>query len=58
MSDTSGAVNPNDQGDGSGDPNRDREFLQNLPPAQVDDAAVHASAEDSAEASDGDESAE
>jgi hypothetical protein len=24
------------QGDGSGDPNKDREFLQDLPPAQVD----------------------
>lgn len=24
------------QGDGSGDPNKDREFLQGLPPAQVD----------------------
>jgi hypothetical protein len=28
------------QGDGSGDPNRDRGFLQDLPPAQVDDDAV------------------
>jgi hypothetical protein len=25
------------QGDGSGDPNDDREFLQDLPPAQVGD---------------------
>ena len=24
-------------GDGSGDPNKDREFLQDLPPAQVGD---------------------
>ncbi|MCT1476427.1 hypothetical protein [Microbacterium sp. p3-SID336] len=26
-------------GDGSGDPNKDREFLQDLPPAQVGDTA-------------------
>lgn len=33
------------QGDGSGDPNKDREFLQDLPPAEdkrLDDAEVEA----------------
>ncbi|MFS0893809.1 hypothetical protein [Microbacterium sp. 179-I 3D3 NHS] len=45
MSDVNDSGNPTDDdaaiaGDGSGDPNRDRGFLQDLPPAQVDDDAV------------------
>ncbi|MBT2486025.1 MULTISPECIES: hypothetical protein [unclassified Microbacterium] len=35
------SADPAIQGDGSGDPNQDREFLQDLPPAQVDEDAVH-----------------
>lgn len=38
-------------GDGSGDPNSDREFLQDLPPAQVDSEQVaeHPADDDTAE---------
>lgn len=35
-------------GDGSGDPNDDRAFLQDLPPAQVDDEAVREELDDDA----------
>lgn len=34
------------QGDGSGDPNSDRGFLQDLPPAQVDETSDAADTED------------
>lgn len=39
-------------GDGSGDPNKDREFLQDLPPAQVGNTA--ASTDDADEIGDAD----
>ena len=34
------------QGDGSGDPNDDREFLQDLPPAQVEETASESDGSD------------
>lgn len=42
------SADPTIQGDGSGDPNQDREFLQDLPPAQVDEDAVHRAQDDDA----------
>lgn len=35
------------QGDGSGDPNSDREFLQDLPPAQADPQPASADEDES-----------
>lgn len=56
MSDSTPAQEPTDDellengmDDGTGDPNDDRAYLQDTPPAQVDDAAVREHANDADE---------
>ncbi|MGW9627212.1 hypothetical protein [Microbacterium sp. NPDC055521] len=61
MSDNTPAHEPTDEellengmDDGTGDPNDDRAYLQDTPPAQVDDASVREHADEEGAAEDGD----
>ncbi|MFJ4045790.1 hypothetical protein ACIPV2_08610 [Microbacterium sp. NPDC089987] len=61
MSDSTPAHEPTDDellenglDDGTGDPNDDRAYLQDTPPAQVDDEAVREHAAEEETAADGD----
>lgn len=61
MSDSTPAHEPTDDellengmDDGTGDPNDDRTYLQDTPPAQVDDAAVREHATEDGQADDED----
>ncbi|PKI91120.1 hypothetical protein CW368_07605 [Actinomycetales bacterium SN12] len=61
MSDSTPAHEPTDDellenglDDGTGDPNDDRAYLQDTPPAQVDDEAVRENAAEEETAGDGD----